>query len=195
MICRVLVLLVCVCVMNAPMSDAATLSMVKGTDPWGSCELASDNGLVMLSVIHWPYSSGASGVRYRVSVCNSTLVWVFDDSRFEGVTGDLGSGFVVNYGACLEGPIVVQTLYFAGSGTSPFNSAVKIMPHPAAQSGQVEATTCTGVVYSHEGGGICIKPGVGCYCNLLGPPYHEIPCAEPVPVESTSWGKVKALYR
>lgn len=197
MIRTTILTLLCVSLITLPRVAAAdSISMVVGTQARGSCELGSDGGLVILSVVHWPQISGATGARYRVSACNSALVLFADVPRFEGISGDFDSGYVVDYGECLEGPIVVQTLYFVGNGTSPANSSIRIMPHRDAASGLVEETGCQNEVYYPEPGGICIKSdGSACLCNQLGPPYHHIPCEEIVPVESSSWGQVKALYR
>ena len=168
--------------------------MVVGSEPLDGCELASDEGLITVSVIDWPAPS-ARGVRYRISTCGGTLMWMASMSVFEGVTGDFESGYVVDYGACIDGPIVVQTLLFMGDGTSAPDAALKVLPHPDAVTGQVEGITCDGVTYVRDGGGICIKSSGACWCNQLGPPYHNIPCTERVAVESSTWGKVKSLYR
>ena len=175
---------------------ASDFAMYVGTEPLGSCELTSDVGLITLSVVQWPYpQSTARGARYRISTCSSTLVWLANRSSFYTVTGDFNSGYVVDYGACLEGPVVTQSFLFIGNGTSPADAAIKMMPHPNATTGQVEGINCDGEAYVQVGGGICIKSSGACWCNYLGPPYHNIPCVEPVAVESTTWGTVKALYR
>jgi hypothetical protein len=192
MIRLIVVALICAGLICSPRSAASsTISMVVGNEALGSCELGSDNGpLVTLSVIHWP-STTATGARYRISACSSTLVWIADYSSFN-ITGDFTSGYVIDYGACLGYPIVAQTLLFIGTA----NSAVKVMPHPESASGLVEGIGCNGEVEYPEPGGICIKGTQDvCWCNYLGPPYHHIPCTEPVPVQASTWGSVKALYR
>jgi hypothetical protein len=188
------VALLFVSVLAAP--APASLSMYIGTEPLTTCELASDAGLITMCVVQWAYPQSTSrGARYRVSACSSTLVWLYSTSHFDGVSGDFTSGYEVDYGACLDGPVVVQILAFWGDGTSPPDAAIRLLPHADAVTGQVEGITCDGEAYVQEGGGICIKSTGACWCNYLGPPYHNIPCTEPVRVEATSWSRVKALYR
>jgi hypothetical protein len=160
--------------------------------PFAQCVINDDFGLFILSVVH-SSNPGSTGAHYRVSRCNSTLLWLADYFNFANTTGDSRFGVTVDYDDCLAGTILVQTIAFFGDRTSPANSALKIMPGPNSTSGLVEALACDGTVIFPEPGGICIKP-VTCYCNYLGPPYHGVPCFETVPAAESTWGTIKALY-
>lgn len=190
---RLLVFLLGLALLVGARARANDLAMASESDGLGSCVLPSDNGLFVFYVVHWP-STDAAGVHYQISTCQSTLVWIAD-TFMPGMTvnGDSKSGVDVQYPACLTGPIAVQSVAFFGTGNSPTDSAIKLLPHPASQSGQVEADRCDGGIDLLSAGGVCIKP-VTCFCNQLGPPYHSIPCLT-VPVEASTWGRVKAMYR
>lgn len=190
---RLLVFLVLLVLPGVGPVHGNSLSMSLTADGLGGCVLADDSGVIVFYVIHWP-STDAAGVHYRISTCQSTLIWLTDTfSPGMTFTGDSQSGVDVQYPSCLSGPIAVQTVAFFGAGDSPADSGIKLLPHPDSQSGQVEADRCGGGVDLLDAGGVCIRP-ITCFCNQLGPPYHSIPCLT-VPVEHSTWGKVKAMYR
>ena len=190
---RLLVLLLSLTLLGGGSALANGLTMSTSSDALGSCVLTNDDGLIRLYVIHWP-SPDAVGVRYRISTCQSTLTWLGDAfSPTMTFTGDSHGGVVVQYPTCLAGPIVVQAAIYLGTGDSPADSGIKLLPHPDSQSGEVEGDRCGGGVDFLDAGGVCIKP-ITCFCNYLGPPYHSIPCLT-VPVGPSTWGRVKAMYR
>lgn len=171
----------------------ADLAMSTSSDGLGDCTLQADTGLIHFYVVHWP-GGGATGVRYRLSTCESTLMLV-TEATMPNVTlaGDALAGATATYPTCLTGAVAVQVLTFLGTGTSPPDSGLRLYAHPDAASGQVEQTMCDDSIGLLEGGGVCIKP-TSCLCNQLGPPYHNISCGT-IAVEGSTWGRVKALYR
>jgi hypothetical protein len=92
------------------------------------------------------------------------------------VIGTAMTGMSVSYAQCAVADLIVVKLTFFLSGTSSPCSGLSVVGHPD----------------SYTGDEIC----VGCS-------FVEIPCDPPgalqvnctVPVESTTWGRVKALYR
>jgi hypothetical protein len=90
----------------------------------------------------------------------------------------------IGYGSCRVGSIHVQTMNFFAMGNTPPCCHYWVRPDPAAPSNQVEVVDCNNSLLYATGGLGFINPGPGCTCGY--------PC--PVPVEETTWGRVKAVY-
>ena len=163
----------------------------------GGCDLENDTGLITIAVIHQTSNQDAKGIRYLLSTCTSTLQWLTDVNYFPNTTGRSIDGIEVLYSGCIgSGEFIhVQNVLFMGDGTSPVDSGLKMFTHPGwvwpAQEG-IQEIRCDDSTPVESGDGICIKP-VTCYCNVLATPSNNIACG-PVPVESQTWGRVKALY-
>jgi len=157
------------------------------------CEMAVDAGpTVTVYVIHDQVVS-ATAAAYRVSTCNSTLVYIGQTVYSPYYIGDVNSGIAVTYEGCQSGPYLIQSIEYAATGLLPVDSGLAVKPWPL--SGEIEGVDCNFQSTFPDGGVLCIGcVNVGCK-NILGadPPYYR--CTEPVPVENRSWGKVKALYR
>lgn len=177
-------------------SAQGIVTLNTSADGLGECLLTSQGqvALVNLYVIHWPDVT-AQAVSYRIDPCNSRFTWLAETSSFANVVGDSRTGIAVDYGACLSGPVLVQTISYFDDGTTPTDASMKVVASPNASSGKVEAVDCSGNVIFPYAGGVCINTvSSGCLCAMLGPPYANIPCVG-VAAESTTWGHVKALYR
>ena len=100
------------------------------------------------------------------------------------VLGNTQSGMTVLYdNECVSGEILVGTVGYAGTGTSSSCSYLSIAPFGFGVN-EVEATTC-----EPEPEKIIPFPG-----RLFVNPDPSCPCELVVPVEETSWGRIKALY-
>ncbi len=81
-------------------------------------------------------------------------MWLADNNPFPVTIGFSQTGVTIEYGRCLTTPIHVLSVLTFGGGTSPCCS-YKVLPHPAAVSGQVELGDCEGrVVFVDCGEGI-----------------------------------------
>ncbi|HET6350124.1 MAG TPA: hypothetical protein VFH88_13675 [Candidatus Krumholzibacteria bacterium] len=138
----------------------------------------SDNSprIVNFYVVEKGYFRGATGVRFSTEpTAGFTGVWLGDETSYYKV-GNSPTDIAVAYAACIPPPILVITMTYQLYGTSTPCSELLIAP-PAC---------CTGVV----------APDVDCSFTegqITDLRSLRINCA--VPVEPTTWGKVKALYR
>ena len=157
----------------------------------------SDVGTVNIFVFHH-FHNGVNSVSYRVQNCGTTLSWVGDHNFFGETTGTSLEGVSVMYGTCQAADVLIQRIEFSGNGTSPLGSGFRIVPHP--DKSQVEATDCADTtIYPDAGWGVCY--GIDDDCDYYFYGIHtSIPClprselCQPVPIQDTTWGKIKLLY-
>jgi hypothetical protein len=121
--------------------------------------------------------SPVSSVQFMVEATSGiAFTWLSETSPFAEVIGDSKTGIYIYYAACL-GPdpgLVLQIQYF-GIATSEPCSKLRVVPDPESVYGEIEVVTCNFEVVKATGGELLVN------------------C--PVPVEQTTWGKVKSLYR
>lgn len=91
------------------------------------------------------------------------------------------------YASCIATDAFAIATYtaYATAVPSPCQT-IQILPAPSAGSGQVESIDCNDVSATATGGTFHFSPDASCTA-----------CDEPnqVPVEKSTWGKVKSLYR
>ena len=144
-----------------------------------NCNLPDVQGFDFYYIIHVDMMN-STGVMYRAAppAC-FTGQWFIDQNLFAAV-GDSQTGVSVDYGACLSGNRVLQIMGFINAGTTSNCCYWTVGPHPSAPSGKIEATDCLDQTVYPTGGQGIVNALPSCDCN--------------VPVEDTTWGKVKALY-
>jgi hypothetical protein len=147
-------------------------------DEW----IPRETDFVAVQVVHRG-ATGATGVRFGLAM-SSGLVWAawFATSDFAITGHPAGSGLTVDYGACLHGDILVAEVVYQVGGSQNCSYLTPVA-HGDATSGVIEVTLCDGSVVAGGGRPLTV--------NLD----H---CPDPwcliVPVEETTWGRVKALY-
>lgn len=136
------------------------------------------------------FSPGFAGTLLSVSVPNGTMV------------GDPMTGVTVNYGSCLSGTVAVLNLHLMLTGTSPECSWVRVTAHPLSVDDMPDSYDCSGVRAPEDWRGTHIQPPIGPWFHLCPDlagfghsGYGCKPTSEPLPVEASTWGSVKALYR
>lgn len=172
---------------------------VFGDENLVSCNIGDNPGLVKLYVGH-VYMSGARGARFVVGL-PSTLVFLQETSPFAW-TGDSASGITICYGACLSGSQLILEINTFGAGVTFPCSYINVMPDPAEPSGSVVALDCDWNVTFPTSGPAVVNPTPGCSCTLCLSCTTEIAETSPgvshfcswVPVEQTTWGKIKSMY-
>ena len=101
--------------------------------------------------------------------------------------GDLRTGLSIAYGGCTAGPLLLGSLVFAGQGTSQSCSTVDTTGNPdwpGIPTSYPITETCNGdVLPAPSVGPLYVNAGVGCQPRCT------------VATESSTWGKVKSLYR
>lgn len=124
-------------------------------------------------------NGGATGSRFRVAASPGfTGVWLSETSPFTTI-GNSQTDLSVGFGNCRDGRFVVLTMTYQLYGTS--------------ECSQLSFTPALGQTELY-----CLDCSFGMECNGLYPLY--VNCSgshgcDPLPVESTTWGSVKALYR
>jgi hypothetical protein len=122
-------------------------------------------------IAHTDFQGSVGVIFSTVASPGFTGVWVSETSQFLNI-GTTPTGINVGYGACLSGPVIIATAEYQMFGTSSC-SQLSIAPFPDFPN-----PVCLECFYEYP----CVNNG-----RLL------VNCA--VPVEPTTWGKVKALYR
>lgn len=136
-------------------------------------------GVLSVFVVHETTPAASSGVSSGFRIVSSpgfTGVWLSETPLyfFEGTTP---GGIALSYGACVQLPTRLVEVRYTVFGTSAECSYLEVGAHP--EHGLV-AIDCDFELIPATGGKLSINPN---------------PTCPPVPVESTTWGKVKSLYR
>ena len=167
-----------ICLTSAPGTvEGAHLSIY--SDPALTQCTLSDASPRVSSVYVAETTDAATGVRFRVAPSPGfTGVWLGDSSPYQPI-GSSQTDLSLGFGACLAGKFLVLTLTYQLFGTS----------------------TCSE---------LAIAPAVGFPVSICVPCAGETPCVGdqplhvncsgsfdcgPLATESTTWGKVKSLYR
>jgi hypothetical protein len=134
---------------------------------------------VELYVIHT--SAGATSSRFMlVGSGGFACTYVGENSTFSTI-GSAETGLAVYYdGACLFSNILVVTVSYFCTGASATCARLTVVPDPAASSGNIEVVDCSYQVQTALGLEMCVNPDGSC-------------CADPV--ETSTWGQIKSLYR
>ena len=188
------------------LSTAAEVRAQAGTiQIFGDAALTSchiiDNGPAAVPVyVAHKFSSPALGVRFMIDYSGTTMTKIGETSPHTWM-GDSGSGVTICYGACLPGPsILVLTVTFFGSGTTPTCTLISVQPH--LEDGQILALDCSWNLMFPTGGAAYVNSDGSCTCHAGPDSEDEIDGAnEPedhfcawVPVEKTTWGQIKSMY-
>ena len=154
------------------------------SDSYGlSCDLIDAPGLISIYVVH-VYTPGATGSQFRVDCASggAVLTYLADQSPFL-IIGNSQTGIAVAYGGCYASPINMLTVLYLGNGTSPSCSYCRVVPDPIAVPLEILVSDCQDPpnLLISTGGTLIINPNPSCYCDI--------------PVEETSWGQIKSLYK
>ena len=125
-------------------------------------------------------SDEATGLRFRVAASPGfTGVWLAETSPFTTI-GDSQTDLSIGFGSCMGGHFLALTISYQLFGTSTCSDlsivAAPGFPEPLCTSCSFHEVRCSGLDPLH------VNCSGSFDCN-------------PVPVESSTWGRVKALYR
>ena len=147
-----------------------------------SCNITDDMALKHVYVVH-ATSLGATASEWSAPLpaCWTNTTWLSDTEPF-GMPGNSQTGKAVGYGTCQAGPsaIHVLTINYFVQGSSPPCCLYPVLPPSWAAT--INVVDCDNV----------LLPAVGLTSTINGD--GTCPCGYPVPVEESTWGKVKALY-
>ena len=136
------------------------------------------------------YTNGATASQFKVDqvVGGVSATFLGQSSPFPNVIGSADEGVAVAYGSCFgsTGPIELLTLTYVGSGASPDCSFFEVVDYPIAVPPAIYVVDCilpTPNLLIGEGSRATVNTDGSCDCTT------------PIPVEETSWGQIKALYK
>ena len=131
-----------------------------------------------------------TGVRFVITGGGGMTMTYLGESKVAPpleITGNIVDGYDVRYGSCISGSLAIMQILYFGTATSATCSWVEVSAAPAAVTGQVEGSDCNEEVVVVSGRQSPVNPDESCECSVLG--------CRPVPVEETTWGGIKSLYR
>jgi hypothetical protein len=152
------------------------------TDIAGTDCSAYDTEMAVLSfyVVH-VRNLGAEAVWFSAPqpACFSTAIHTGDSPVFLTTTGDSQTGVEVLYGRCRSSDVHVLTINYFVQGLTGSCCYYPVGPHP--DHGDILVKSCGPELIVATGGEAIINPTPQCVCYT--------------PVQETTWGRIKAMYR
>ncbi|MFQ5511089.1 MAG: hypothetical protein ACE5EO_04505, partial [Candidatus Krumholzibacteriia bacterium] len=154
-------------------------------DPAGAdCNLQdAAPGLLPVYVVH-TLTPGATASQFAAPIpaCWTGAVYLSDTGVWPIAIGNSQTGVAIGYGTCLASPIHILTINYFVQGGGALCCPYDVLPDPRAPSGQIEVVDCSNLLGIGTGREAVINPSGGCLCGTA------------LPVEETTWGRVKAIY-
>lgn len=174
-----------------------TITLFVGEPGLETCVLFDTAPSVRTVHVLHNFNTGTTAVRFKIaSTPGMTMTYLSDSSDFAH-TGSTQTGISVCYGSCTVGSQILVSINYMSNGTSSTCSQILVVPHPAAQT--VEAIRCNGAPVRTLVEDLWVT-GLSGACGGCPTTPHSFPGAAqafdctPVPVATTTWGAVKALY-
>lgn len=172
-----------------------TIGLYRDLD-MSSCALSDASpGIVTVFVVQTGASAGAS--EFQLMPRDGASVVYLAESIPPGSAGNMGradTGVAVSYGGCMSPPIHVLTVFYEGFGLSATCGEIAMLNDPRSRyvnPGHVAYVTCGGPgeaqIQWAEAGNAVVNADASCACGTD-------PGGGQTPVETATWGKVKALY-
>jgi hypothetical protein len=100
--------------------------------------------------------------------------------------GPGATGCAIAYGSCVASPNMILTIQYFSQGTTPNCCCLYVEGDPSATPPGIYVTDCSDppLLLRAGGGSVWINWNYSC----------DECINDPVPVEETSWGKIKAMY-
>ena len=153
------------------------------------CELTDRGsaGLLTVTILH-VNSPGAKASQFsapRPSCLNVTHLY---DTPVFTTIGNSQTGVAIGYGQCLTGTFQILTITYFAQGLTPDCCYYEVLPDPSSPSGAIEVFDCNDQLVFPPGWYDIVNSTESCQC------YAGFEYCYPVAVESSTWGRVKALY-
>jgi len=178
-----------------PLSAKADVEgAIQLANEFGPCTLVDTPGIRTVYVYH-TLTPGAIASRFRLQGgAGMTMTYVSETHSVPAV-GNVVDGLSACYGSC-QFSVLIATVQYIGYGTSASCSQINVVPYPGETA--VEGLRCDGVPVSLVSRDIYVGANPSnCGCPdgklFVGTP-RTFNC-EPVAVQSSTWGSIKALYR
>lgn len=131
-------------------------------------------------------TDGATASEFKLDVSATGWVHLGDEWAFELVIGNSQEGVSIAYQECLSGSIYLGKARFTGA-SAPACTEINIVPDPLALAGEVLAVDCAApmdrALTFPAAGRAFVNGNADGTCNVA------------LPVEETTWGGIKSLYR
>ena len=146
------------------------------------CNFVDTGGLVQVNFVHVNHT-GATASQWMLDL--GGLPWTHLGDIWNTATsiGVSVEGVSLGYGACMDAPYAMGVANFFGS-EAPACSIIQIVADPLAPTGGIEGVDC-----------VLPKPNKNIPTGGTGIVNGDETCNCNIPVEETTWGGVKALYR
>jgi len=148
-----------------------------------SCNITDAPGLITVYLGATLGSDGSTGSVFKVEQDLTVPLSYIATSSTYLIIGDPRTNLSIVYGSCLQSanPVLIANISYIGSGTSAACGLLSIVPADGIISGMVELVTCDSYreVFAQLGQARVNADGT-CDCQ--------------VPVQTKTWGGVKALY-
>lgn len=178
-------LIVSVLMLVASMVSAQPGTILLTSDPaYTSCELTDGAGLVNLYVFHIN-TNGSTGSQFKIEASAGMLMTYLAESTTYLKIGVSHSGVAVAYQACYTGPLQILSIQYLASGLSTACATFTVVPDPTATVPGLYVTDCA------DPPNLLTGLSSTAVVNNDG----SCPCPPIVPVEETSWGQIKAIYK
>lgn len=163
---------------------------------WGDstrclCDPDNTDGYMVVHVFH-EGTPGATACQFKVEIFGAPLTWVGDQYSFPTVIGSSQNGVAMLYDACLASPIHLMKITYLGISNAC--DRISIVDDPNATPPGIYVTDC-----ATPDPNLLVAGGTQTYINVDGncwncSPYYDPPWCD-VPVEETTWGRVKEMYK
>ena len=170
---------------GAATGQSSGLIVLWAEESFTSCNVAGATDLVTIYVVH-EYMAGATSSRFKLQDnTGGALAYVGDQVQPPVVAlGNANTGVDLAYGACFTGKLHILNAVYSVLSDPPVCSTIQVVPDPAAPSGWLEGTDCQGVRIFPGRTSVTFNNEGTCACQWDG-----------LPIETSTWGNVKSLYR
>jgi len=134
-------------------------------------------GLVTYYVVH-TLTPGATAVQFKAPMpaCMTGATWLSDTGAWPVTVGDSQTGVSVAYGTCQAGPILVLSINYQMSGTTPSGCAYPVLPIDSDD--YIPVVDCANEVTHINGGVTFFGAQTSCQCDENpAPPIIELSAA------------------
>ncbi len=146
------------------------------------CTVYDAPGIVHIYVFHI-YTYGATASQFMIDCTSGVAMTYLSDYSPYLIIGNSQTGVAIAYGTCVPSPHMILDIQYLGSGLSQNCSSCRVVPDPIAVPPEILVADCQDPpnLLIAMGGEIWINPDGSCSCII--------------PVQETSWGRIKSLYK
>jgi hypothetical protein len=164
--------------------QAGFIGLYSDSPGYSNCVLIDgDQGIVTVYVVH-KGTPGATMSWFKGEVGGGFGCTPVGEGHYFTTSGPgwFDAGIGLFYEACLASDILLITLEFSCTGTSANCAWIRVVGDPNHRSGEIEVVDCDRNRLVGGGSIMYINPDGSCHCGA-------------VPVENSTWGSIKSLYR